>query len=73
MRGGAGVLAEKKFLVAEFLDGVAELGGFFEFEFFGGFAHFGFEPGDVGVEFGLGGEFGHFGGCFDFDVRRSRL
>jgi hypothetical protein len=36
--------------------------GFFEFEFLGGFAHVGFEVGDVGVEVGLGGEFEGFGG-----------
>ena len=43
-------LAEEELFVAEFFDGVAESGGFFEFEFLGGFAHVGFELGDVGVE-----------------------
>ena len=52
-------LAEEKFFGAEFFDGVAEFGGFFEFEFLGGFAHVGFEFGDVDVEFLLGGEVGH--------------
>jgi len=35
-------LAEEEFFFAEFFDGVAEFGGFFEFEFLGGFAHVGF-------------------------------
>ena len=43
-------LAEKKLLGAEIFDGVAEFGGFFELELLGGFAHVGFEVGDVGVE-----------------------
>ncbi len=51
-----GQIAEQEFLVAEGFDGVAEFGGFFEFEVFGGFAHVGFEVGDVGVEGGLIGE-----------------
>ena len=51
-------LAEEEFFGAEFFDRVAEFGGLFEFEFFGGFAHVGFEVGDVGVEFLLGGEVG---------------
>ncbi len=33
---------EEEFFGAEFFDGVSEFGGFFEFEFFGGFAHVGF-------------------------------
>ena len=44
------------------------MGGFFEFEFLGGFAHFGFELGDVGVEFVLGGEVGQACGLFFGDV-----
>ena len=36
------VLAEEKLLGPEFFDLVAEFGGFFELEFFGGVAHFGF-------------------------------
>ena len=44
-----GTSFEQEFLGAELFDGVAEFGGFFEFEFFGGFAHVGFEVGDVGV------------------------
>jgi hypothetical protein len=35
-------LTEKEFFGAEFFYCVAEFGGFFEFEFFGGFAHVGF-------------------------------
>jgi hypothetical protein len=35
-------LREEKFFGSEFFDLVAEGGGAFEFEFFGGFAHFGF-------------------------------
>ena len=35
-------LAEEEFFGAEFFYCVAEFGGFFEFEFFGGFAHVGF-------------------------------
>ncbi len=35
-------LAEEELFGAEFFYCVAELGGFFEFEFFGGFAHVGF-------------------------------
>ena len=46
------MLAEQEFFGAEFFYCVAEFDGFFEFEFFGGFAHVGFEVGDVGVEFG---------------------
>ena len=42
-------LAEEEFFGAEFFYGVAEFGGFFEFEFFGGFAHVGFQFVDVGV------------------------
>ena len=40
-------LAEEEFFGAEFFDGVSEFGGFFEFEFLGGFAHVGFQLGDV--------------------------
>ena len=40
--GWSSKLTEEEFLVAEFFDCVAEFGGFFEFEFFGGFAHVGF-------------------------------
>ena len=53
------MLAKEEFFGAEFFYGVAEFGGFFEFEFFGGFAHVGFQFADVGVEFLLGGEVGH--------------
>ena len=51
-------LGEEELLGAEFADRVAEFGGFFELEFFGGFAHVGLELGDVDVELGLGGEVG---------------
>jgi hypothetical protein len=36
-------------------------GGFFEFEFLGALAHFGFEVGDGGFQGGLSGEFKGFG------------
>ena len=42
MNGPPRVLAEEELLGAEFFDLVAEFGGFFEFEFLGGVAHFGF-------------------------------
>jgi hypothetical protein len=42
----------------EFSYCVAEFCGVFEFEFLCGFAHVGFEVGDVGVEFLLGDEVG---------------
>ena len=51
--------AEKEFFGAEFLYCVAQFGGFSNFEFFGGFAHVGFQFADVGVWFLLGGEVGH--------------
>jgi len=53
MGHSVGELAEEEFFFAEFFDGVAEFGGFFEFEFLGGVAHVGFEFGDVGIEVGL--------------------
>ena len=59
-------LAEQEFFGAEFFDGVAEFGGFFEFEFLGGFAHVGFQFADVGVQLLLGGGFGMFLGSFDY-------
>ncbi len=37
-----GLSAEEEFFGAEFFYCVAEFGGFFEFEFLGGFAHVGF-------------------------------
>ena len=44
---GAG---EDEFFRLEFADPVAELGGLFEFELLRGFAHVGFEAGDVFVK-----------------------
>ena len=41
--------AEQELLGTEFFYCVAELGGFFEFEFFGGFTHVGFEVVDVDI------------------------
>jgi hypothetical protein len=55
---------EQKLLGAEVFYGVPQFGGLFEFEFFGGFAHVGFQVGYVGVEVGLGGEVGEGGGVF---------
>ena len=46
------LLRKQKLLGTKVFDYVAEFDGAFEFEFLGGFAHVGFEVGDVGVEFG---------------------
>src|ERR1035441_4919055 len=57
--------AEEELLFAELLDGVAETGSFLKLKFSGGFAHCGFELGDIGIQFGLGGKLGQIC-CFFF-------
>src|ERR1035438_9053920 len=57
--------AEEELLFAELLDGVAEAGSFLKLKFLGGFAHRGFEFGNIGIQLGLGGKLGQIG-CFLF-------
>src|ERR1035441_3524255 len=57
--------AEEELLFAELLDGIAETGCFLKLKFLGGFAHYGFEFGNIGIQLGLGGKLGQIC-CFLF-------